>query len=90
MSSEVSLSQIKQRWNDVLDSLERQDRIAWLAFFDARLASFEDGVLSLDYSDSRKFGYAHEYSQSRERHLEILIASIQDQLGITVVIKELP
>ena len=90
MSGEVSLSQIKQRWNDVLDNLERQDRIAWLAFFDARLASFEDGVLSLDYSDSRKFGYAHEYSQPRERHLEILVTSIQEELGITVRIEELP
>jgi hypothetical protein len=90
MSSEVSLTQIKLGWNDVLDSLERRDRIAWLAFFDARLASFESGVLSLDYSDSRKFGYAHEYSEARERHRQMLIESIQEHLGITVLVSELP
>ncbi len=89
MSTEISLPQIKERWNDVLDALEKQDRIAWLAFFDARLARFESGTLYLDFSDSRKFGHAHEYSESRVRQRELLIAAIRDQLQVTVEIMEL-
>ena len=89
MSVEISLSQIKDRWNDVLDALERRDRIAWLAFFDARLARFDSGVLYLDFSDSRKFGHAHEYSESRERQRQLLIETINEQLQIKIEIEEL-
>ena len=32
----MKLEEIKARWNDVLDEILRQDRILWLAFFDAR------------------------------------------------------
>lgn len=89
VNMEISLSHIKHRWNDVLDSLERRDRIAWLAFFDARLAQFSEGVLYLDFSDSRKFGAAHEYSESRQKHLLALVESIQEEIGIKVSINEL-
>jgi hypothetical protein len=87
MTSE--LSELRSRWNDVLDYVEREDRVVWLAFFDARLASLEQGVLTLDFSDSRKFGAAHEYSQSRERHKKILITAISRVAHIDVQIAEL-
>jgi len=48
----MELSQIKLRWNEVLDLLLEKDRIAWLAFFDARLVSFEENQLTLDFADS--------------------------------------
>lgn len=32
----MDLAQLKIQWNEVLDQLLEQDRIAWLAFFDAR------------------------------------------------------
>jgi hypothetical protein len=50
----MELIELKGRWNEVLDELESTDRIAWLAFFDARLANLEDGLLTLDFSDARK------------------------------------
>ena len=87
MSSE--LNELRSRWNDVLDYVEKEDRVVWLAFFDARLASLEENVLTLDFSDSRKFGAAHEYSQSRERHKEILITAISRVAHIDVQIAEL-
>jgi hypothetical protein len=87
MTSE--LSELRSRWNDVLDYVEREDRVVWLAFFDARLASLEQGVLTLDFSDSRKFGAAHEYSESRERHKKILITAISRVAHIDVQIAEL-
>ena len=34
---QLELSTIKNRWNEVLDLLEQENRVAWLAFFDARL-----------------------------------------------------
>jgi hypothetical protein len=87
MTSE--LSELRSRWNDVLDYVEREDRVVWLAFFDARLASLEAGVLILDFSDSRKFGAAHEYSQSRERHKKILVEAIAHVAHLDVTIAEL-
>jgi hypothetical protein len=89
MADTLTLSDFRERWNEVLDHLERINRIAWLAFFDARLASLEENVLTLDFSDSRKFGAAHEYSQSRERHKEILITAISRVAHIDVKIAEL-
>jgi hypothetical protein len=72
----MDLAQLRQQWNSVLDQLESIDRIAWISFFDARLAEFDGQTLHLDFSDSRKFGSAHEYSESRERHKKILIEAI--------------
>ena len=84
----MELEHIRDRWNDVLDTLESHNRIAWIAYFDARLISFSDGVLTLDFSDSRKFATSHEYSETRPNLKSALIASIQEVLGLTVEIKE--
>ena len=87
MTSE--LGELRSRWNDVLDYVEKEDRVVWLAFFDARLASLEGNVLTLDFSDSRKFGAAHEYSESRERHKKILVNAIAHVAQLDVTIAEL-
>ncbi len=84
----MELEQIRNRWNDVLDSLESRNRIAWIAYFDARLTSFNEGVLTLDFSDSRKFATSHEDSETRPNLKAALIASIEEVLGLTVEIKE--
>jgi hypothetical protein len=84
----MELEHIRNRWNDVLDTLESHNRIAWIAYFDARLISFSDGVLTLDFSDSRKFATSHEYSETRPNLKAALISSIQEVLGLTVEIKE--
>ena len=84
----MELEQIRNRWNDVLDTLESHNRIAWIAYFDARLISFSDGVLTLDFSDSRKFATSHEYSETRPNLKAALVASIQEVLGLNVEIKE--
>ncbi len=47
-----------------LDELEATDRIAWLAFFDARLADLSDGVLTLDFSDATKFQDGHDLKKT--------------------------
>ena len=82
----MDLAQLRQQWNSVLDQLERIDRVAWLSFFDARLAEFDGKTLLLDFSDSRKFGSAHEYSEIRERQVATLKTIIKEILGIEVEI----
>ncbi len=84
----MEIEQIRSRWNDVLDTLESHNRIAWIAYFDARLISYTDGVLALDFSDSRKFATSHEYSETRPNLKAALIASVEEILGITVEISE--
>lgn len=85
----MDLASLRSRWNDVLDLLESRDRIAWLVFFDARLASFENNTLTLDFSDARKFASSHEYQAVRPKHKESLAAAIKEVFSIEVSIEEL-
>ena len=61
MSSALTLAKIRTRWNEVLDLVESQDRVIWIAYFDARLESFDNGRLTLDFSDSNKLATGHDY-----------------------------
>lgn len=88
MTSELTLSTIRERWNEVLDRLESSNRIAWLAFFDARLESFDNGRLTLDYSDPAKLGSGHDYHDARIRLAPQLQSVIRDIFGVSVVIVE--
>jgi len=85
----TDLASLRSRWNEVLDLLESRDRIAWLVFFDARLASFENNTLTLDFSDARKFASSHEYQAVRPKHKESLVAAIKEVFAIDVEIAEL-
>jgi hypothetical protein len=84
----MELDEIRARWNEVLDALLIQDRVAWLAFFDARLSEFDGKALTLDFSDSRKFGSAHEYSEARERAHQLLALTIHSLFSLDVTIVE--
>jgi hypothetical protein len=84
----MELEEIRGQWNQVLDALESSNRVAWIAYFDARLSSFEDGVLTLDFSDSRKFATSHEYSQTRPNLKSALVEAIKSTLGITIEVVE--
>jgi hypothetical protein len=89
MSAPQTLIELRGRWNDVLDHLEKRDRIAWIAYFDARLAEFDGQVLTLDFSDARKLAGGHEYSPTREKLENALKSSISNVLSIDVTIVEL-
>ncbi len=79
----MTLSQLKDRWNDILDHVEKENRIAWLAYFDARLVSLHNGELILDFSDPDKLSGAHDYTSARSAQLrgvlEKAIATITDE-----------
>lgn len=85
----MKLEELRNRWNEVLDALLAADRIAWLAFFDARIAEFDGKTLTLDFSDSRKLAAAHEFSETRKKYSQLLISTIKEILGIDVEIEEL-
>jgi hypothetical protein len=59
-----------------------------MAFFDARLAAFNGKVLTLDYSDSGKFGGSHQFPETRERQLNLLKASVKDVCGVEIEIEQ--
>ena len=81
----MQLSELKGFWNQVLDELEATNRIAWLAFFDARLASLESGVLTLDFSDATKFQEGHDLKKSLpEKSHSALTDAIKKIVGIEV------
>ena len=86
----MSIGELRAQWSEVLSVLESQNRIAWLSFFDARLAELEGDVLLLDYSDVRKFSGPHEYSLIRQSHLDELRRAIKVVTGQTLDIQETP
>ena len=88
MPTDLTIADIRLRWNEVLDLLERQNRIAWMAFFDGRLESFDNGRLTLDFSDPSKLAMGHDYSEARLRMAPQLAGAVQDIFGISVVIIE--
>lgn len=83
----MELAEIKSRWNDVLDLLERENRVAWLTFFDARLESLNESELKLSFIDAEKLGGAHNYAQVRkDSHRHALEAAIREIFGVSIVI----
>lgn len=85
---ELTISQIRARWNEVLDLVESRDRVIWIAYFDARLESFENGRLALDFRDSNKLATGHDYQEARMRHQSILQSAIYDVFGQSMVVIE--
>ena len=73
----MELGELKNEWNRILDELERQDRIAWLTFFDARLAALQNNKLTLDFADPEKFSGKHDFVDSRTKFLPLLLSAIE-------------
>jgi len=88
MDTALTLDELRQRWNDVLDLVEKQDRISWMAFFDARLAAFDGQLLTLDYSDSGKFGGSHQFPETRERQINLLKSAVKDVCGVEIEVEQ--
>ena len=85
--SSLDLQCFKDRWNEVLDLLERENRIAWLAFFDARLVSFDNNQLKLSFVDAEKLSGSHDYTHIRkDSHREALERACIEIFGIQIAI----
>ena len=83
----MNLAELKENWNEILDELERNNRIAWLAYFDARLVSIDNNVLRLSFIDAEKLAGAHNYSAVRKPELKAALESaISQVLGISLAI----
>jgi hypothetical protein len=88
MPTDLTIADLRLRWNEVLDLIERENRIAWMAFFDGRLESFDNGRLTLDFSDPAKLAMGHDYREARIRMAPQLQGAIRDIFGISVVVIE--
>jgi hypothetical protein len=87
---ELTIDQVKARWNEVLDAVLDADRIVWLAFFDARIVSVEPGVITINFSDPQKFSGDHNFSMARNpRHLALLQDSIAGVFGTPFEVREI-
>jgi len=78
----MDIATLRSQWSDVLDYLERLDRMAWIAYFDARLAKLDGARLHLDFSDSRKFSGNLEYESIRDHHKTSLQNAIKAVVGV--------
>lgn len=78
--SDLTLNEIKARWNEVLDLVERENRIAWLAYFDARLTGFDGEIISLSFLDAEKLAGAHDFSIVRKANLQGAIEAAASEI----------
>lgn len=77
----MELTDLKKDWNQVLFALEARNRVAWLTFFDARLAKLEGAKLFLDFSDPEKLAGDHSYAQARAKFVALLQEVIVEVTG---------
>lgn len=85
--SELNLQGIKARWNEVLDLVERENRVAWLAFFDARLVAFDKNQLKLSFVDAEKLSGMHDFTAVRkDSHREVLERACAEIFGEQIAI----
>ena len=85
--SSLDLQCLNDRWNEVLDVLEQENRIAWLAFFDARLVSFDNNQLKLSFVDAEKLSGAHDYAYVRkDSHRAALENAVKEIFGVSIAI----
>jgi uncharacterized protein (DUF4213/DUF364 family) len=86
----MDLIELKSKWNDVLDLLECRDRVAWIAYFDARLVSLNENILTLQFIDAEKLSGAHDYKATRnERIRGALETAIKEVTGREIKITEI-
>jgi hypothetical protein len=86
----MDLAKLKSKWNEVLDFLERKDRVAWIAYFDARLASLDGNVLTLNFIDAEKLSGAHDYKATRNDRIRgALESAIKEVTGNEIRVIEL-
>jgi hypothetical protein len=83
----VEFNELKAHWNQVLFALESRNRVAWLTFFDARLAQLNEGALTLDFSDPEKFSGSHSYVDARSKFAPMLTEVINEITGEKLEIK---
>ena len=84
----MELLELKSIWNDVLDELEATNRIAWLAFLDARLAKLENQVLTLDFSDASKFQDGHDVKSTVSNNTyDALLTAIEKLTGLSLTLE---
>jgi hypothetical protein len=82
----MELADLKAQWSQVLFALESRNRVAWLTFFDARLAKLEANTLHLDFSDPEKFSGDHSYVDSRTKFAPLLQDVIQEVASVRLEI----
>ena len=84
----MELFEMKQSWNEILDELERSNRVAWLVFFDARLVSLTGSVLTIDFLDRNKLAAGHDFeSHISANQLAALQQAISKILKLDLSIK---
>lgn len=80
-----SLGEIKTQWSEVLMALEAVDRVAWLVWFDARLADFDGHTLVVDFSDPQRLDPTQQYPiAAPERHQAALESAIRSVTGRSI------
>ena len=81
----VSTAQFKDAWPEILDVVNKTNKAAWMLAFALKVVSFEDSVLTLQFSSERDL----ESFKNSSNAPDILRKAIDQVLGVTVKFKPL-
>lgn len=87
----MDLGELRGQWSDILMVLERIDRVAWMIWFDARLAAFDGRTVVLDFSDPARLDPGRRYPLREDvRDRDALVLAIRQVTGLQVELEVLP
>ena len=81
---EVSLQMVKDSWQQVLDTLMKLDRRAWMAAYNATVRQFEGDILTLSFTSQADAASFKEGGSASNSVSEKLRTAIENVLGIRV------
>ena len=80
----VTLQMVKDSWQQVLDTLMKLDRRAWMAAYNATVRQFEGDILTLSFTSQADAASFKEGGSASNSVSEKLRTAIEDVLGIRV------
>ena len=81
----VSTAQFKDAWPEILEVVNKTNKAAWMLAFALKVVSFEDSVLTLQFTSERDL----ESFKNSSNAPDILRKAIDQVLGVTVKFKPL-
>ena len=81
----VSTAQFKDAWPEILEVVNKTNKAAWMLAFALKVVSFEDSVLTLQFTSERDL----ESFKNSSNAPDILRKAIDQLLGVTVKFKPL-
>jgi DNA polymerase-3 subunit gamma/tau len=74
----ISLQDLKNRWNEVLEKIKKSKLSLWSLIEDGEIISFEDGTITIEFQNGGKF---HKKQAERKENLNLIQKALEGIYG---------